>query len=111
MTIAAKHQTEQQCGSTARPKAFLPWVGPPLALAFSGLFLAWLAMYLNSDWAALVGFGLFGISSLYFLVQMVGRFILRQWRAGLRALACLAACALSFASVFVLIAARALARG
>src|SRR5437899_12419364 len=87
----------------AKPKAFLRWVWLPLLGGLTGLAIAfWVSQTWPSRWMVDIGLLLFAGSTLYFLVQMIGRLCLRQWRAGLWAFARLSACILALvASVFI----------
>jgi hypothetical protein len=86
-----------------KPKPFLRWVWLPLFVALGGLAM----MFQVSEtwpprWMSNVGLFLFVGSALYFLVQMIGRFCLRQWRAGFWALARLAVCLIAFVAVAII---------
>jgi hypothetical protein len=90
-------QPEQNAESkmAAKPKPFLRWVWLPFIGALGGLVSAF---WLSQSWAVTAGLLLFAAGTLYFLVQLIGRFCLRQWRAGLwvfARLAALFACALA----------------
>lgn len=73
--------------------AFAPWIGVPLAITFGGLGLVIICgMLWGLAAMAIVGIFLYLAGLIYFLVQTLGRLILKQWSATLRAGFCLGLC-------------------
>jgi hypothetical protein len=102
MSESQPNENAVAAASATRPKAFAPWVWIPLLLTLGGFGVYLAAGYgLQLPGLPFAGLILYLSGLFYFLVQMCGRLILKQWRAGFFALARLVICASALVPAFV----------